>query len=73
MLALDKYVYIEYNVYMAENKKPSFIRVTPETRHKVKVLAAQRKQSMQQLIEQLVSQEIERSEKGDTDNANKSI
>ena len=50
---------------MTENKKPSFIRVTPETRHKLKVLAAQRNQSMQQLIEYLVSQEIARSEKGE--------
>ena len=64
-LALDKCVYIDYNVYVKENKTPSFIRVTSETRQKVKVLAAQRTQSMQALIEQLVSQEIARSEKGE--------
>lgn len=46
-------------------ERNSFVRVTPETRQKLKVLAAQRNISMQQLIEQLVSQEIERSRKGD--------
>lgn len=55
---------------MKENKTPSFIRVAPETRQKLKVLAAQRNMSMQQLIEQLVSQEIERSAQGENkDNA----
>ncbi len=57
---------------MATNKTSSFIRVAPETRHKLKVLAAQRNQSMQQLIEQLVSQEIARSEKAEN-NATKNV
>ena len=55
---------------MTENKKPSFIRVMPETRQKLKVLAAQRNQSMQQLIDTLVSQEIARSEKGTNNEKN---
>ncbi len=48
---------------MSEEKRKSFVRVHPSTRHKLKVLAAQRKMTMQDMIEWLVTQELERERK----------
>lgn len=48
---------------MEEKTRSSFVRVRPSTRQKLKVLAAQRGMTMQDLIEQLVTQEIKWSEK----------
>jgi hypothetical protein len=50
-----------YNVYM-EKPKPSFVRILPNTRQRLKVLAAQRNMSMQQLIENLLQAEIAREQ-----------
>ncbi len=48
---------------MEKKTRSSFVRLRPSTRQKLKVLAAQRGMTMYDLIEQLVSQEIERTEK----------
>ncbi|MEO7020932.1 MAG: hypothetical protein ABI234_12330 [Ktedonobacteraceae bacterium] len=45
-----------------EKKTTSFVRVLPDTRQKLKVLAAQRTLTMQQLIECLVQAEIDREQ-----------
>lgn len=48
---------------MSETQKNPVIRVYPQTRTKLKVLAAQHEQTMQDFLEWLVNQEIERQKK----------
>jgi predicted transcriptional regulator len=55
-----RYAYV-YNVDM-EKKTASFVRVHPDTRQKLKVLAAQRTLTMQQLIECLIQAELDREQ-----------
>lgn len=50
------------------NRNP-VIRVYPHTRKKLKVLAAQAEETMQEIVERLAQAEIERLEKGRLDAA----
>jgi predicted HicB family RNase H-like nuclease len=60
-----------YNADMKQKLNPE-IRVHPHTRTKIKVEAAKRSMSMQDYVEWVVSQQIEREQKGE-DNAPKSV
>lgn len=51
---------------MKKNMNP-VIRVYPQTRKKLKVIAAQMDETMQDTVERLATQELERLKKGDAD------
>ena len=51
---------------MKKNMNP-VIRVYPQTRKKLKVIAAQMGETMQDTVERLATQELERVQKGDSD------
>ncbi len=54
------YCVCTYNVYMNENKQPVTMRLTPETKHLLKLLAEQKGVSQAAIVEMLVRKEAKK-------------
>ena len=67
LFALDIQYAIAYNDYMKEKNENPLIRVTPQTRKDLKILAAHSGETMLQVVARLAQQELQRVQKGGTD------